>query len=119
VLILDESTSGLDPSSRREVLDRLMALRRDQGLTLLFVSPSMEDVAELVDRVYVLDEGRVMLEGPVREIFAQPEALRRHGLGAPPVADVAHELRCRGVAVEGVPLTVAEGVEAIWKTLNS
>jgi energy-coupling factor transport system ATP-binding protein len=119
VLILDESTSGLDPRSRREVLERLMALRRDEGLTLVFVSPSMEDVAELVDRVYVLDEGRVMLNGPVREVFAQPEALRRHGLGTPLVTEVAHELRRRGVAVEGVPLTVAEGVEAIWKTLNS
>jgi energy-coupling factor transporter ATPase len=119
VLILDESTSGLDPRSRREVLERLMALRRDEGLTLVFVSPSMEDVAELVERVYVLDEGRVVLSGPVREVFAQPEALRRHGLAAPLVTEVAHELRRRGVTVEGVPLTVAEGVEALWKTLSS
>jgi energy-coupling factor transport system ATP-binding protein len=125
VLILDESTSGLDPRSRRELLDRLLALHRDEGLTLVFVSPSMEDVAELVDRVYVLDEGRVVLSGPVREVFAQPEALRRHGLGVPQVTEVAHELRRRGVAVEGapppvaVPLTVAEGVETLWKTLNS
>ncbi len=119
VLILDESTSGLDPRSRREVLERLLALRRDEGLTLVFVSPSMEDVAELVDRVYVLDEGRVVLSGAVREVFARPEALRRHGLAPPLVTEVAHELRRRGVAVEGVPLTVAEGVDAIWKTLNS
>jgi energy-coupling factor transporter ATPase len=119
VLILDESTSGLDPRSRRELLDRLLALHRDEGLTLVFVSPSMEDVAELVDRIYVLDEGRVALSGPVREVFAQPEALHHHGLGVPQVTEVAHELRRRGVAVEGVPLTVAEGVEAIWKTLNS
>jgi energy-coupling factor transporter ATPase len=118
VLILDESTSGLDPRSRHEVLERLLALRRDEGLTLVFVSPSMEDVAEVVDRIYVLDEGRVVLNGPVREVFAQPEALRRHGLGTPLVTEVAHELRHRGVAVEGVPLTVAEGVEAIWKTLS-
>jgi energy-coupling factor transport system ATP-binding protein len=119
VLILDESTSGLDPRSRRELLDRLLALRREEGLTLVFVSPSMEDVAELVDRVYVLDEGRVALSGPVREVFAQPEALRRHGLGVPQVTEVAHELRRRGLAVEGVPLTVVEGVEMIWKTLSS
>jgi len=119
VLILDESTSGLDPRSRRELLDRLLALHREEGLTLVFVSPSMEDVAELVDRVYVLDEGRVALSGPVREVFARPEALRRYGLGVPQVTGVIHELRRRGLAVEGVPLTVAEGVEAIWKTLNS
>ncbi|MBK5104368.1 MAG: hypothetical protein JJE42_08985, partial [Burkholderiales bacterium] len=69
--------------------------------------------------VYVLDEGRVALSGPVREVFARPEALRRYGLGVPQVTGVIHELRRRGLAVEGVPLTVAEGVEAIWKTLNS
>ena len=119
VLILDESTSGLDPRSRHELLDRLLALHREEGLTLVFVSPSMEDVAELVDRVYVLDEGRVVLSGPVREVFAQPEALRHHGLGVPQVTEVAHELRRGGVAVECVPLTVAEGVEAISKTLSS
>ncbi len=119
VLILDESTSGLDPRSRREVLDRLLALHREEGLTLVFVSPSMEDVAELVDRVYILDEGRLALGGPVRDVFAQPEVLRRYGLGVPQVTEVAHELRRRGVYLEDVPLTVVEGVEAIWKTLNS
>jgi energy-coupling factor transport system ATP-binding protein len=119
VLILDESTSGLDPRSRREVLEQLLALHREEGLTLVFVSPSMEDVAELVDRVYVLDEGRVVLSGPVREVFAQPEVLRRHGLGVPQVTEVAHQLRGRGTLIKGVPLTVAEGVEAIWKTLSS
>jgi energy-coupling factor transport system ATP-binding protein len=119
VLILDESTSGLDPRSRRELLDRLLVLNREEGLTLVFVSPSMEDVAELVGRVYVLDGGRVVLSGPVREVFAQEEALRRHGLGVPQIGEVAHSLRQRGIAVEGEPLTVAEGVEAIWKTLSS
>ncbi|MCL7453496.1 MAG: energy-coupling factor transporter ATPase [Anaerolineae bacterium] len=119
VLILDESTSGLDPRSRRELLDRLLVLNREEGLTLVFVSPSMEDVAELVGRVYVLDDGRVALSGPVREVFAQEVALRRHGLGVPQIGEVAHRLRQRGIAVEGEPLTVAEGVEAIWKTLSS
>jgi len=119
VLVLDESTTGLDPRSRRELLDRLLALHREQGLTLVFVSPSMEDVAELVARVYVLDEGRVALSGPVRQVFAQAEVLRRHGLDVPQVTQVAHELRRRGIAVEGVPLTVAEGAEVTWKILNS
>jgi len=119
MLILDESSSGLDPRSRGELLDHLLKLHREEGLTLVFVSPSMEDVAELVDRVYVLDEGRVVLGGPVREVFGQPDALRRHGLGVPQVTQVAQELRRRGIAVEGVPLTVAEGVDALWKTLNS
>jgi energy-coupling factor transport system ATP-binding protein len=119
VLVLDESTSGLDPRGRRDVLDRLLTLHRDQGLTLVFVSPSMEDMAGLVDRVYVLDEGRVVMEGTTREIFAQPDELRHHGLGVPQITEVAHELIARGLAVHRLPLTVAEGVEEVWRILNS
>jgi len=81
VLILDESTSGLDPRSRKELLGRLRAWRQNQGLTLVFVSPSMEDVAELVDRIYVLDEGRAAMAGTTREVFAEPARLRAMGWG--------------------------------------
>ncbi len=119
VLILDESTSGLDPRSRRELLGRLLALHRDRGLTLVLVSPSMEDIAEMVDRLYVLDGGHVVMSGSTREIFAQPDQLRRHGLGVPQVTEVAHELMARGISLESIPLTVAEGVEEVWKILSS
>ncbi|MGD2205688.1 MAG: energy-coupling factor transporter ATPase [Anaerolineae bacterium] len=119
VLILDESTTGLDPRSRNELLGRLLALHREQALTVVFVSPSMDDVAELVDRIYVMQDGRVMMSGVTREIFAQPETLRAYGLGVPRVTEVAHELGRRQIAVESIPLTVAEGVEQIWKILSS
>ncbi len=119
VLVLDESTTGLDPRSRADLLKRLLALHREQGLTLVFASCSMEDVAELVDRLYVLDEGRVVMSGTTREVFAQVDRLHEHGLGVPQVTEVMHELAARGVAAESVALTVAEGVEEIWKILNS
>jgi energy-coupling factor transporter ATPase len=119
VLVLDESTTGLDPRSRAELLVRLLALHREQGLTLVLVSPSMEDVAELVDRVYVLDGGRVAMNGTTRQVFAQADRLRRHGLGVPQVTEVMYELAARGIASENVALTVAQGVEEIWKILNS
>jgi energy-coupling factor transport system ATP-binding protein len=119
VLILDESTSGLDPRSRRELLGRLQALHRDRGLTLVLVSPSMEDVAMMVDRLYVMDHGRVVTSGTSREIFAQPELLRGYGLGVPQVTEVAEELMARGIHLGSLPLTVAEGVEEVWKILNS
>lgn len=119
VLILDESTSGLDPRSRKELFGQLLAMRRDLGLTLVFVSPSMEDMAELVERLYVMDEGRVVMSGSTQEIFAQRERLREHGLGVPQITEVVHELMAQGIAVENVPLTVAEGVEEIWKILSS
>ena len=118
-LILDESTSGLDPRSRKELLDRLLALHRQQGLTLVLVSASMEEVAGLVDRVYVMDEGRVVMSGTVREVFAQADRLRQVGLGVPQVTEVAYALIEQGIAVEDIPLTVAEGVETVWRILSS
>jgi energy-coupling factor transport system ATP-binding protein len=119
ILVLDESTSGLDPQSRRELLGRLLALHRQQELTLVFVSPSMEDVAGLADRLYIMDNGRVVMSGTAREIFAQPETMRSYGLGVPQITEVAHALRSRGLAVTNIPLTVAEGVEEVWRILSS
>ncbi|MDY7077451.1 MAG: energy-coupling factor transporter ATPase [Chloroflexota bacterium] len=119
MLILDESTSGVDPRSRRDLLGRLMSLHKEHGLTLVFVSPNMEDMAGLVDRIYVMDVGRVVMDGTTREVFSQPEKLHEHGLGVPQVTEVAHELVSRGLKVERIPVTVEEGVEEVWKILNS
>jgi energy-coupling factor transport system ATP-binding protein len=119
MLILDESTSGVDPRSRKELLGRLLTLHRDHGLTLVFVSPNMEDMAGLVDRIYVMDDGRVVMSSTTRDIFSQPEELRDHGLGVPQVTEVAHALIGRGMAVERIPVTVEEGVEEVWRILNS
>lgn len=118
MLILDESTSGVDPRSRSELLGQLLTLHREHGLTLAFVSPNMEDMAGLVDRIYVMDDGRVVMSGTTREIFSQPDELRAYGLGVPQVTEVAHELIARGVAVDRIPVTVEEGVEEAWKILN-
>jgi len=119
VLILDESTSGVDPRGRKELLGRLLTLHKEHGLTLAFVSPNMEDVAGLVDRIYVMDGGRVVMDGTTRKVFSQPEKLRQHGLGVPQVTEVAHELVARGMKVERIPVTVEEGIEEVWKILNS
>ena len=119
VLILDESTSGVDPRSRKELLDRLFDLHKNHNLTLIFVSPNMEDMAGLVDRIYVMDDGRVVMGGTTRGIFSQPEKLRQHGLGVPQVTEVAHALLAHDIEVEQIPVTVEEGVEEIWKILNS
>ncbi|HEY72476.1 MAG: energy-coupling factor ABC transporter ATP-binding protein [Chloroflexi bacterium] len=119
MLILDESTSGVDPRSRSELLGRLLALHKEHGLTLVFVSPNMEDMAELVDRIYVMDDGRAVMDGSTREIFSQPAELRQHGLGVPQVTEIAHTLIARGITVEQIPVTVEEGVKETWKILNS
>jgi energy-coupling factor transport system ATP-binding protein len=119
MLILDESTSGVDPRSRKELLARLLALHKEHGMTLVFVSPNMEDLAGLVERVYVLDEGRVVMEGATREVFSQPEKMREHGLGVPQVTEVMHALNARDIQVDRIAVTIDEGEEEVWKILNS
>jgi energy-coupling factor transporter ATP-binding protein EcfA2 len=119
VLILDESTSGLDPRGRKELLERLLLMRREQALTLLIVSPRMEEIASVTERLYVMDSGRITLSGTTREVFGRRDELRQYGLDVPQVTQVAHELEKRGIEVERLPLTVAEGVNEVWRILNS
>ncbi len=119
ILILDESTSGVDPRSRKDLLGRIDALHRERGLTVIFVSSSMEDVAELVDRVYVIDDGRTVMSGTTREVFSRPEELIRYGLGVPQVTEIVHELARRGKIPFTTVVNVQEGKEVVWKILNS
>jgi energy-coupling factor transport system ATP-binding protein len=119
VLVLDEPTAGLDPRSRRDLLGVLRALHESAGTTLVFVSHNMEEVAELVERVWVLAGGRTVLRGSVREVFVEVERLRELGLGIPQVTEVAYELRARGRDVRPDVLTVREATEMAWKSSSS
>jgi energy-coupling factor transport system ATP-binding protein len=117
VLILDESTSGLDPKGRKDFLSRIKSFKRE-GMTIIFISPNMEDVAEIVDKVYVMEEGRMVMSGTPEDVFSKPEELRRYGLGVPQVAEVMHELMERGIEVSAIPLTIAEAEEEILRILK-
>jgi energy-coupling factor transport system ATP-binding protein len=119
VLILDESTTGIDPRGRKELLSRILNLHRELGMTLIFVSPNMEEIAEVVNRLYVIDDGRTVMSGTTREVFSQPEMLARYGLSTPQVSQVAHRLVQAGLPLLRTPLTVAEAEEDIWKILSS
>ncbi len=119
VLVLDESTSGVDPRGRKELLADIRRFHEQEGLTIVFISSNMEDLASLVDRVYVLDDGRTVLEGTSAEVFAQPERLHRAGLGVPQVTEVMHVLKQRGLAVDDRVVTVDAAEAEIWKTLSS
>jgi energy-coupling factor transporter ATPase len=109
-LVLDESTAMLDPSGRAEVLQAAEALHRD-GVTIVAITHFMSEVGR-ADRVIVLAEGRVAMEGTPRELFGQPERLRELELDVPQVTEIAARLRMRGIDVGLVPLTVAELADA-------
>ena len=117
--MLDEPTSGLDPRGRRQILATLRSLHEEAGTTLVFVSHNMEDVAELVQRVWVLAGGKTVLRGETREVFTAVRQLRELGLGIPQVTEVAHELRARGVQVRPDIITVDEAAEALWMSSSS
>ena len=85
VLILDEPTAGLDPRGRDEILGQLMRLHEEQGLTVILVSHSMEDVAKYVDRIMVMDHGCLVFDDTPRAVFAHYRELEKIGLAAPQV----------------------------------
>lgn len=120
VLILDEPTAGLDPMGRDEILDRIAAIHRESGITVILVSHSMEDVAKYVDRLIVMDQGSVHFDGTPKEVFAHCEELEGIGLAAPQVTYLSHALRNEGIALEQDATTVAEakGLLLSWWRKN-
>lgn len=80
ILILDEPTAGLDPSAHREILSMIRRIHSEMGITLIFVSHNMADIADMCDRVIVMSEGRIALDGTTREVFSDRERLSEMGL---------------------------------------
>lgn len=119
VLILDEPTAGLDPRGRDEILSQIKRLQTETGMTILLVSHSMEDVAEYVDRIVVMNRGRVMYDDTPREVFRHYRELEEVGLAAPQVTYILHELRERGLQVDADATTVEEAAESITAALGA
>lgn len=117
VLILDEPTAGLDPKGREEILDQIMKLRDEGGITIILVSHSMEDVAEYVDRILVMNHGEIMYDDVPREVFKHYKELESVGLAAPQVTYIMHKLKAAGLGVDENATTIDEACEAISKVL--
>ncbi len=100
IMIFDESTSMLDPVGRREVLRTMEMLNREKGITVLTITHYMNEAAK-ADRVIVLDDGAVLMDGTPAEIFAHPDKLRRAGLDVPQCSALAEQLREAGISLEG------------------
>lgn len=111
-IVLDEPTAMLDPVGRREVLETVTRLNREEGITVLLITHFMEEAA-LAHRVLVMDEGRICLEGTPRQVFTQVAALRRLRLDVPPVVVLAQELRRLGLNLPPDLLTPEELAAAL------
>ncbi|MBO4462178.1 MAG: energy-coupling factor transporter ATPase [Lachnospiraceae bacterium] len=118
VLILDEPTAGLDPQGRDEILDEISRLHKEQNMTVILVSHSMEDVAKYVDRLIVMDDGRVAYDGTPREVFKNYVELQKMGLSAPQVTYLMHDLKNKGFDVDEDATTVEEAKNTILTCLR-
>jgi len=99
VLVLDEPTAGLDPAGREEILSQIKAIHAQSNMTVILVSHSMEDVARLVDRLIVMNEGKVFADGTVGEVFSLGSELKAIGLNVPQISTLIDELIKRGLPI--------------------
>ena len=118
VLILDEPTAGLDPAGRDEILGLVARMHKELGITIILVSHSMEDVAQYVDRLIVMNQGEVMYDGAPKEVFPHYKELEAVGLAAPQVTYLMHELKEKGLDVNVNATTVKEAAEDILHALQ-
>lgn len=99
VLILDDPTAGLDPQGREEILAEIKRFHSELGLTVIFVSNNMEDVVRLVDRLVVMYDGRIVADGPTREVITSQDLVNRYGLRAPQLVEAVWQLRAGGLEI--------------------
>jgi energy-coupling factor transport system ATP-binding protein len=118
VLILDEPTAGLDPKGREDILNLIADLHKSMGITIILVSHSMEDVADYVERIIVMNKGRVAFDAEPREVFSHYKELEEIGLAAPQVTYCMQELKAAGFPVNTDITTLEEAKIEILKALG-
>lgn len=118
ILILDEPTAGLDPAGEHAMLVLLGKLNRQQGITIILATHSVDTLPLFANRIYLLNEGRVIKNGPSEEVFRDQELLESASLRLPYVARLLHELKqFDGVPILGLPLTLGEAREQLVKLI--
>lgn len=113
VLILDEPTAGLDPMGRDEILGEIKKLHQRTGITIILVSHSMEDIANYVNRILVMDRGSLMLSGTTQEVFRHVEELEAMGLAVPQVTYLIRQLRERGFEIDPDVTTLSQARQVL------
>jgi energy-coupling factor transport system ATP-binding protein len=111
-IVLDEATAMLDPSGRKEVLETALTLNRERGVTVVWITHFMEEAAR-ASRVAVMYKGKLVMDGTPREVFSQVDKIREYRLDVPPMTQLAHMLRERGVSIREDVLTTDEVVREV------
>ena len=111
-IIFDEPTAMLDPSGRKEVLDTIIDLNKNYGITVILITHYMDEAAK-ADRIVVMDKGKLILDGKPRDVFSNVEKMKSIGLDVPQVTELAYELQKEGVDIDTDILNVDEMVNAL------
>lgn len=118
VLVLDEPTAGLDPKGKEEILSLIKKLQIETGMTVILVSHSMEDVANYVDRLLVMNKGELFLDGTPKEVFMHYQELEEINLAAPEMTYIVRDLAKRGLHVDTTVTTLEEARDTILRALS-
>lgn len=118
ILILDEPTAGLDPSAHRDVLELIRRIHRKERMTILLVSHNMGDIAELADRVLVMNRGKLVMNGTPAEVFSRGEPLWEMGLGLPPATEFMKRLKERMPGIDAAQLSIEDAAKEICRYLK-
>lgn len=111
-IILDEPTAMLDPSGRKEVMDTVLKLNKEQGKTIILITHYMDEAA-MADRLIIMEEGSIILQGKPREVFSHVDEIKKIGLDVPQVTELAFDLKKQGFNIRNNVLTVEELVEQV------
>ncbi len=111
-IVLDEPTAMLDPDGRKEVIDTVLKLNREEKITILLITHHMDEVIN-ADKVFVMEKGKVVMEGTPREIFSRVDEIKKYRLDVPQVTELGFELRKAGLDIPEGILSVDELVEAL------
>lgn len=119
VLILDEPTAGLDPKGRDDILDQIAKLHKESGITIVLVTHSMEDAAKYVNRILVMNKGKLSMDGTVKDVFTRYRELEQMQLAAPQVTYVMNALKDMGLGINADATTVEEAKSELIKMITS
>lgn len=119
ILILDEPTAGLDPAAHRDILSMIRRIHDEMNIILIFVSHNMADIAEMSDRVLVMSEGKIALDGTPREVFSRGKELADMGLSVPPAREIVELIKEKDAGFESEALTINEAAADIKEHLEA